>query len=701
MYLCLHFPVADHLPGTATPGEGVGKIPYFILQNAGVHVWIGVSASARDKKNNENGKRKYTMNNRPKKPVQRTSGWGTYIGLFLLMFILFSLFSNRPSVPTLKISYSEFRQDVLDGKISKITLRGDQIRGTYKTPVEKKEDNQSVTYRQFDTVIPGIAGSNLLDLLEKKGVNITAESDQRSWFSTLLIGFLPWLLIIGFFVYSSSKLKGMGGGGGLFSFAKSKAKRFTKTNSDITFKDVAGLTNAKKELEEIIDFLKEPQRFGEIGGKLPRGVLLAGPPGIGKTLMAKAVAGEANVPFYSISGSEFIEMFVGVGASRVRDMFLNAKKDAPAIIFIDEIDSIGRVRGTGLGGGHDEREQTLNQILSEMDGFAPHESVVVIAATNRPDILDPALVRPGRFDRRITLDLPQKKARQEILNIHARHVPLTDDVDFEKMAEMTVGFSGADLQNLVNEAALLAARKRKTQVGLEEFQQARDKIIMGLEREEVLNENEKRAVAYHEAGHALLAKLLPGVDPLQKVTILPRGQSLGATEQIPEEDRHNFSQSYLLNRLAIMLGGRVAEKLVFKEITTGAGDDLKKATQMARRMVCQWGMSEKLGAATFRQGEEHPFLGREITEPREFSEHTAQQIDEEVQRIIREMEKKAEEVLGKNIDKLDKLAAALLQHETLDNAEVDEALAAGTTNPLPETHGAGKKNETPVLEETG
>jgi len=597
------------------------------------------------------------------------------------MFILFSLFRGGNSSDTLKLSYSDFRQYVEQDRVSQVTFKGDQITGTFKGPVSQKQGDKTVSYDRFSTRMPSIVGSGLLDMLEKKGVKIAAESEKGSWFSTLLIYLLPWILIIGFFVYSSRKLGGMGGGGGgggLFGFAKSKAKRFTKSNSDITFKDVAGLDNAKKELQEIVGFLKDPLKYTSIGGKLPKGVLLAGPPGIGKTLMAKAVAGEANVPFYSISGSEFIEMFVGVGASRVRDMFANAKKDAPAIIFIDEIDSIGRVRGTGLGGGHDEREQTLNQILSEMDGFSPNESVVVMAATNRPDILDPALVRPGRFDRRITLDLPQKKAREEILNIHARNVPLAPDVDFDNVADMTVGFSGADLENLVNEAALLAARKGKKQVESEELEQARDKIIMGLEREEILNEDEKRAVAYHEAGHALLACLLPGVDPLQKVTILPRGQSLGATEQIPEEDRHNYSRSYLLNRVTIMLGGRVAEKLVFKDITTGAGDDLKKANQLVRRMVCQWGMSDRLGAATFRQGDEHPFLGREITEPREFSEYTARLIDKEVQRTVGEQEKKAEEVLGRHLEDLDRLAAALIKHETLDRVEVDELLKTET-----------------------
>jgi cell division protease FtsH len=437
---------------------------------------------------------------------------------------------------------------------------------------------------------------------------------------------------------------------------------------------VAGLTNAKKEFVEIIDFLKDPGKYRAIGAKLPKGILLAGPPGTGKTLMARATAGEAGVPFFSISGSEFIEMFVGVGASRVRDMFENAKKDAPAIIFIDELDSIGRVRGTGLGGGHDEREQTLNQILAEMDGFAPNTNVIVMAATNRPDVLDPALIRPGRFDRQVTLDLPQKNARREILELHTRLVPLGEGIDLESLAKRTVGFSGAELANLVNEAALLAARKGKRKVEGEDFDQGMDKILMGLEREDLINESEKRAVAYHEAGHALLAKHLPGADPLKRVSIIPRGRSLGATEQLPEEDRHNLSRQYLLNRIAIILGGRVAEKLVFNDITTGAGDDLKKATELVRRMVCQWGMSDQLGPVTFPRGEQHPFLGREIQEARDFSEDTAKMIDEEVRSILLRMEERAEEVLRDKRDQLDILANALLEHESLLNEEVDRIL---------------------------
>jgi cell division protease FtsH len=514
-------------------------------------------------------------------------------------------------------------------------------------------------------------------------VAIHAETEERSWLARVLIAMLPWLLLIGFFVYSSRKFQermGMGKGGGVFGFGKSKARLYDRSMSDLRFSDVAGAANAKKELQETISFLKNPGKFEAVGGKLPKGVLLVGPPGVGKTLLAKATAGEADVPFYSISGSEFVEMFVGVGASRVRDMFKRAKKDAPTIIFIDELDSIGRVRGTGLGGGHDEREQTLNQILNEMDGFSPNESIMVMAATNRPDVLDPALIRPGRFDRQITLELPQKKARREILAIHTKEIPLAYDVDLESLAERTVGLSGADLSNLVNEAALLAARKDKKEVDDEDLSQARDKILMGLEREDVLSDEEKKIIAYHEAGHTLLAKLLPGTDPLGKVTIIPRGRSLGATEQIPEEDRHNLKRSYLMNRIAIMLAGREAEKIVFQDISTGAGDDLKKATQLARRMVCQWGMSEKLGAVTFRQGEPHPFLGKELSEQKDYSEHTAQLIDEEIRNITQEMEKRAGAILKENRDKLDALAGLLLEQETATNEEIDHLF---TSNPVP------------------
>ncbi|MCG6973637.1 MAG: ATP-dependent zinc metalloprotease FtsH [Desulfobacterales bacterium] len=642
--------------------------------------------------NQRNAKNKFTP------PWQRNSfDWKTLLWVLVVWLLFIYMFQGLGgSRASKKISYTQFKHEVLQNKVAEITMRGNEINGTYKQAKgseksEKKDKpekprrsifsflrNKSSKAQHFQTIKPDLRDPELLQLLQKHKVIINAESQKSSTFWTIVFSFLPWILILVVFFYISKKMQermmGGGRGKGIFGFGQSKAKLFDKKSITVTYDDVAGLDNAKKELQEVVEYLKNPTKFKNLGAELPRGILLVGPPGVGKTLMAQASAGEADVPFYSISGSEFIEMFVGVGASRVRDMFKKAKKDAPTIIFIDELDSIGRARGTGLGGGHDEREQTLNQILAEMDGFSTHEAVVVLAATNRPDVLDPALVRPGRFDRRITVDLPQKEARRKILKIHTRKVPLSDDVDLEILAERTVGLSGADLKNLVNEAALLAGRKNKDIVAAEDFDRARDKILMGIEREDVISDSEKKIIAYHEAGHALMAELLPDADPLQKVSIIPRGRALGATEQIPEEDRYNLKRGYLLSRIAIILGGRTAEKIVFNDVSTGAGDDLKKATQLARRMVCQWGMSEKLGPVTFRMGEQHPFLGRELTEPRDFSEYTARLIDEEVHRIITDMEKKSQETLLDHRGKLDALAEQLLRHETLNKEDVDEIL---------------------------
>jgi len=638
----------------------------------------------------QNDRAKEKLEQPLKQMKQSPINWKVIIALIALWLIFSQLFGGLVTADRMQIPYSEFKKQVRKSNVSEINVKGQEVKGRFNKPVQKKVDSEEVkeenipTYESFKTTIPSFEDPELMEFLEKNNVVIHAETKERSWFWTLLISFLPWILIIGFFVYSSRKFRErMGGGGGFgpFGFGKSRAKLYTKSVSNVAFDDVAGLSNAKKELQEVVDFLKDPSKFSALGGQLPKGILLVGPPGTGKTLMARAVAGEADVPFFSISGSEFIEMFVGVGASRVRDMFKNAKKEAPSIIFVDELDSIGRVRGTGLGGGHDEREQTLNQILSEMDGFSPKESVVVLAATNRPDVLDPALTRPGRFDRQITLDLPQKRARVEILKVHTRNVPLAHDVDMESIAKRTVGFSGADLKNLVNEAALLAARKEKERVEAEDFDQGRDKILLGIEREDMIKDEEKKVITYHEAGHALMTKLLPGADPLEKVSIIPRGRSLGATEQIPEEDRHNLGKGYLLNRIAIMLGGRAAEKIALGEITSGAGDDLKKATQLARRMICEWGMSEKLGPVTFRQGETHPFLGRELSEQKDFSEHTARVIDQEIRDLVEGAEKKAIEVLTSNREKLDALADGLLEHETLSKEEVDEILGSMSESP--------------------
>ena len=587
---------------------------------------------------------------------------------------LFGFFGGNNSV---QMPYSKFKNQVKKGNVESITIKGNDINGSFKNFYLKikKSSKDTLKYKYFSTIKPSIYDPQLMNILEQNNVTIKAENQDNGWLTYFLIFALPWVLVIGYFIYVRKKMAGqsggMLGGGNLLGVGKSKAKKYRHKKANVTFNDVAGLQSAKKDLLEIIDYLRDPLKFANLGAEIPKGVLLMGPPGTGKTLLAKATAGEADVTFYSISGSEFIEMFVGVGASRVRDMFETAKKDAPAVIFIDEIDSVGRARGTGLGGGHDEREQTLNQILSEMDGFEPNDSVVVMAATNRPDVLDPALTRPGRFDRQIVLELPQKEARKKILQIHTRKVPVSADVDLENIAARTVSFSGADLKNLVNEAALLTGRKHKQQVTMDEFDQARDKILLGAEREEVINDEEKRVIAYHEAGHALLAELLPDTDPLQKVTIIPRGRSLGVTEQIPAFDRHNLKRQYLMSRIAVALGGRASEKVVFGDISSGAASDLKQVTKLARHMVCQWGMSEKIGPVMFKQGEEHPFLGRELTVPKDFSEHTAEIIDEEIHDIVESMEKKAIKMLSENRTKLDALAEGLLENETLEKSQID------------------------------
>jgi len=601
--------------------------------------------------------------------------------LFLAIWLLVSFFFRGFLTPEAReLPYTKFKRIVSQGKVTELTLQGNSIRGAMRVSSGQKDNPEGKTggtpqeeKQYFVTNVPQFGDPELLKLLESKNITIYVKSSEQPWFVSLLVGLLPWVLIIGIFLYTGKKMRErMGGGlGGPFSFAKSKAKLYKKSKTSVTFDDVAGLHNAKKELEEIIEFLKNPEKFRKVGAKLPRGILLVGPPGTGKTLMAKATAGEADVPFFSISGSEFIEMFVGVGASRVRDMFEKAKKDAPSIIFIDEIDAIGRIRGTGLGGGHDEREQTLNQILSEMDGFSANESVMIMAATNRPDVLDPALIRPGRFDRQVVLENPMKEARLEILKIHTRDKSLSSDVNLEEIAKRTVGFSGADLENLANEAALLAARNDKDKIEADDFDESIDKIILGIERDDFVSDKERRVIAYHEVGHALMAKLLPGADPLKKVSIIPHGRALGATQQITDEERRNLRKSDLLNKICILLGGTTAEKISFDEITTGAANDLKKGTELARRMVSQFGMSDKIGPAVFPQGEMHPFLGREIAQEKKFSENTARLIDEEVMGIMQEMQKKVEKMLSENKENLKEIAEKLLEEETLSNEEID------------------------------
>ncbi|WP_349431376.1 ATP-dependent zinc metalloprotease FtsH [Methylomarinum sp. Ch1-1] len=619
-------------------------------------------------------RRKDKVGRKPTSRQPRPAGWRSLVWLLVILGFYWYWANYTESQQPQSLSYSEFKQKVRAGEIDSVTFHGDSLSGRLR----KRETGTAVESTKksfrFETTIPPIDDPKLISLLEQHQVDVNALSEQADWWKRALIGVLPWILIIGLFWYSSRKMQermaGSGGGNGIFGFGKSKAKRFRKGESQVSFDDVAGLENAKRDMREITGYLKDPQYYRKLGAKIPKGILLMGPPGTGKTLLAKAVAGEADVPFFSISGSEFIEMFVGVGASRVRDMFDSAKKEAPSIIFIDEIDSVGRARGTGLGGGHDEREQTLNQILGEMDGFDPHEAVVVLAATNRPDVLDPALLRPGRFDRKIILDLPDKKARREILQIHASEAPLADDADLDRLAGLTVGFSGADLENLLNEAALLAGREGKSAVDMAALLNARDKVVLGGKREMVINDEEKKLIAYHEAGHALAASLLVHADPLDKVTIIPRGRALGVTEQIPEEERHNFRQAYLHDRIGVMLGGRVSEQLVFNEVSSGAENDLKQATRLARQMVSQWGMSGKLGAVAFSRGEEHVFLGREMAQPRDFSEHTAQIIDDEIRSLINGIEKEIAELLEKHRKQLEALAEKLFDKETLEADEI-------------------------------
>jgi cell division protease FtsH len=529
-----------------------------------------------------------------------------------------------------------------------------------------------------------------------KGINYSFDKQSNEWLN-ILLGFLPWLLIIAIWIIIMRRMQGQSGGSrGIFSFGKSKAKLMTRAEQKVTFRDVAGADEAKVELQEIIEFLKEPTKFQKLGGKIPRGVLLLGPPGTGKTLLARAVAGEAGVPFYSISGADFVEMFVGVGASRVRDLFETGKKNAPCIIFIDEIDAVGRHRGAGLGGGHDEREQTLNQLLVEMDGFEQNSGVIIIAATNRPDVLDPALLRPGRFDRQVVVDRPDVKGREGILKVHTRNIPLDEKVNLEVLAKGTPGLAGAELANLVNEAALLAARKNKKKVEMDDFEEAKDKVMMGMERKSlIISEEEKKTTAYHEIGHVLVARMLPEADPVHKVTIIPRGRALGVTSYLPIDEKHTYSKEYLEAVITYALGGRAAEKIVFDHYTTGAGNDIEKATNIARKMVCEWGMSNKLGPMSYGAKEEEIFLGREIQKHRDYSEKTAIEIDDEIRAIIGESMNRAEKILQDNIELLHKLSNELLEREILDAGEIEKIINGEDLPPLPEGMRIDKKDDIP------
>jgi cell division protease FtsH len=569
----------------------------------------------------------------------------------LTMILLFQLF-NKPQTQSNTITYSEFWSNVESGAISKVSIQGEEITGIGKDG------------RPFRTMTPDDAG--LIPMLRQSDVDILVKKPEETpWYLTIFVSWFPMLLLIGVWIFFMRQMQ-MGGKGGALSFGKTRAKLQGEGEVKVTFKDVAGIDEAKAELEEIIDFLRDPQKFTKLGGRIPKGVLLAGSPGTGKTLLARAIAGEAGVPFFTISGSDFVEMFVGVGASRVRDLFSQGKKNAPCIIFIDEIDAVGRHRGAGLGGGHDEREQTLNQLLVEMDGFEGNDGVIIIAATNRPDVLDPALLRPGRFDRQVVVPAPDVKGREMILDIYGKKTKLANDVDMAVIARGTPGFSGADLENLVNEAALMAAREGKEEVTALHLERAKDKVMMGAERRSmIISPREKEITAYHEAGHALVARLLPGTDPIHKVTIIPRGRALGLTMQLPMDEKYTHGRRFLLNSIAILFGGRVAEKLVFDEITTGAGNDIERASELARKMVCEWGMSDELGPMAYGKKEEHIFLGREIAQHRDYSEQTAQKIDAAVKKIVVEANDKVTRLLEDNRDILKALADELLERETI------------------------------------
>ena len=585
---------------------------------------------------------------------------------FVVLLLFTQLQPAGPQGTQTQLAYSDFITSVNDGRVSSVTIRGQEISGRF-------EEGQV-----FRTFAP--EGTDVVGTLREKGVRIVAEPPpQPSMLWSLFISAFPALLLIGVWIYFMRRMQG--GPGGVLGFGKSRARLLTQDTRRLTFADVAGIDEAKQELEELVEYLKAPDKFRRLGGRIPRGCLLVGPPGTGKTLLARAIAGEANVPFFSISGSDFVEMFVGVGASRVRDMFEQAKRNAPCIVFIDEIDAVGRRRGAGLGGGHDEREQTLNQLLVEMDGFEANEGVIIIAATNRPDVLDPALLRPGRFDRQVVVPNPDVLGREQILKVHMRKVPTGPDVDARVIARGTPGFSGADLANLVNEAALLAARAGKRLVGMADFEAAKDKVMMGAERRSMaMTEQDKRLTAYHEAGHALVGLLVPGNDPLHKVTIVPRGRALGLTANLPERDRYTFKQSEIKARLAMMFGGRVAEDLIFgkQEVTTGATNDIQQATNLARRMVTEWGMSDKLGRLRYNANEEEVFLGHSVTRSQHLSEDTARLIDEEVRQIVEQAEGEARRVLSDNIDVLHRVAQALLEYETLSGDDIRRILRGET-----------------------
>ncbi|HOD34508.1 MAG TPA: ATP-dependent zinc metalloprotease FtsH [Syntrophales bacterium] len=591
-------------------------------------------------------------------PLQKNIALWLVISLIFVM--LYHLFS-QPKDSHENIIFSDFIASVDNGQVLEVSIQGDNITGKF------------LNGKSFKTYAPKDSG--VVPLLKQKGVRIAAKpADESPWYMTVLVSWFPTILLIAIWIFFMRQMQA--GGGKAMSFGKSRARLLTESSKKVTFEDVAGIDEAKYELQEIIDFLKDPKKFTRLGGRIPKGVLLVGPPGTGKTLLARAIAGEAGVPFFSISGSDFVEMFVGVGASRVRDLFTQGKKHAPCIIFIDEIDAVGRHRGAGLGGGHDEREQTLNQLLVEMDGFESSEGVILVSATNRPDVLDPALLRPGRFDRQVVVPLPDVRGREKILEVHTRKMPLADDVSLAVLSRGTPGFSGADIENLVNEAALHAARISRDRITMSDLEFAKDKVLMGTERRSmVISDDEKRITAYHESGHALVAKLLPGTDPIHKITIIPRGRALGLTQQLPIDEKHTYPKKYLLNNISILLGGRAAEELVLKDFTTGAGNDIERATDLARKMVCEWGMSLEMGPMSYGKKEEQIFLGRELAMHKDYSEETARKIDREVGTIVMESYEQAKKLLADHIEKLHNLAGELIKKEVLNADELDQIIS--------------------------
>jgi cell division protease FtsH len=608
----------------------------------------------------------------------------SWSAILLLLFLVMTLFKGTEPTEH-EVTYTEYREFLENNDIAKATIKKSELtnydfHGELREVKQLARPGKTVGVKNFWLTLP-ILDSDVIKEWNEKGLKFTVIREDNTWISAL-VSMLPWIILLAVWLIIMRRMQGAGPKG-IFSFGKSRAKMLNEGAPKVTFLDVAGADEAKMELQEIIEFLKEPTKFQKLGGKIPRGVLLLGPPGTGKTLLARAVAGEAGVPFFSISGADFVEMFVGVGASRVRDLFDQGKKNAPCIIFIDEIDAVGRHRGAGLGGGHDEREQTLNQLLVEMDGFEQNSGVIIIAATNRPDVLDPALMRPGRFDRQVVVDRPDVKGREGILRVHTKNIPLAEDVKLDVLAKGSPGLAGAELANLVNEAALLAARQNDKAVNMRHFEEAKDKVMMGMERKSmIISEREKKVTSYHEIGHVLVARMIPEADPVHKVTIIPRGRALGLTTYLPIDEKHTYSKKYLEAMITYALGGRAAEKIVFGELTTGAGNDIERSTDIARKMVCEWGMSEKLGPLTYGQKDEEIFLGRQITRHKNYSDETAVMIDEEVKAIVERAMERAERILNENIHLLHKLSAALLEREILDANEIDTIIRGDELPPL-------------------